>query len=190
MATDQFPPLLSYDDYAAIDDDRRYEVIDGVLLLTPAPSAFHQALLYELAVQFAPLRARGTVLFAPSDVVFRSERPAMVLQPDLFFVRRERQEIVTEANLRGAPDLVVEVLSPSTSRRDLRDKRLIYARFGVAEYWIVDAKTRQVRVFRARPEADYAEPVMFGVGDRVETILAPGFALDVAALFAVLDPRS
>lgn len=145
MATNPHGVLLTYADYAQLPDDRnRYEILDGVLAVTPGPSTSHQNAAFNLA---AILRGHvlrhqlGKVFIAPFDVLLSQHN---VVQPDVLFVSRERLSIVHPANVQGAPDLVVEVLSPSTALNDLNTKRQIYAAHGVANYWVADPALRVI----------------------------------------------
>jgi len=139
--------VWTYDDYAALPDDgTRYEVIAGELIALSSPRTRHQMIVTEITMQlyiFARASQLGTVLVAPTDVVLS---PFDVVQPDVLFIAAEHAEIITEMNVQGPPDLCVEILSPGTSGRDLRQKRDLYARFGVREYWIVDPDTEHVTV--------------------------------------------
>ncbi len=123
-----------------------YEVINGRLYMVPAPTPFHQAVAFRLARaldEFVAKRQLGYVLTAPCDVVLSQTD---VLQPDVFFVSRERRFVIGEQNIWGAPDLVIEVLSPATQERDRIAKLAVYARYGVREYWLVDPADRTVAV--------------------------------------------
>ena len=142
MTTQKPKVRYTYEDYCELPDDGcRYEVIDGVLYMAPAPHPRHQRILFNLAALLAPFATGDNVLgeafFAPIDVIFASED---VFQPDLIFISREGLHIITDRGLEAAPDLVVEVLSPSTRSRDLNLKRRRYAHFGVPEYWPIDRK--------------------------------------------------
>jgi Uma2 family endonuclease len=122
---------------------------------------------------------------APTDVVFE---PHSVTNPDLPFIPGGRMGVVTEANVQGAPGLVVEILSPGTRPRDLGVKRRIYARFGVPFHWVVDPEARSVRVFELRG-GGYAEQPPLHAGDALGCPLFPGIEFpgieaDVADLFA------
>ena len=133
---------LTYEDYAKTPDDERYELIDGELLMVPSPNRPHQWTVIHLGtrlIAFVEENDLGEVYFAPFDVVLSDTN---VVQPDLVFVSRERLGIITHANIQGAPDLVVEVRSPSTAYRDLTIKRRLYAEHGVKEYWMVDPEAR------------------------------------------------
>ncbi len=137
---------LTYHDYVQLADDKRYELVEGELFLVPAPNLRHQTIvgkLWTLLHTHAEANHLGKVFLAPCDVVLCE---ITVVQPDLLFVSSERCGILTDANVQGAPDLVVEILSPSTRERDLGIKRNLYAKYGVREYWIVnpDAKTVEV----------------------------------------------
>lgn len=127
---------LTYDDYANLLGDERYELIDGELILVAAPSEIHQAILLNLVLLVQSVHNRlGRLYIAPFDVVLTDTD---VVQPDLLFVSNERLDIITAANVQGAPDLVVEILSPSTSRLDRTRKRELYERHRVKEMWLLD----------------------------------------------------
>jgi Uma2 family endonuclease len=177
---------LSYADYALIPDDgRRHEVLDGEHVMSPAPRTRHQRLVGDL---FYALRRHvrrnglGEVFVAPFDVLLSAHD---IVQPDLLFVADHRLGIVDEDNCKGAPDLVVEVLSPATRRRDLVDKRLLYDRAGVAEYWAVDPEAETVQVFRQGADGltRVAERAA-AHGAALTTDLLPGLALPLSDLFA------
>lgn len=167
---------FTYQDYLALDDDQRHEVVGGVLHVSPAPRTRHQyaqaLVLSDLSV-FVRARRLGLVFGAPTDVVL-SERD--VVQPDVLFVAQARRSIVTERAVEGAPDLVVEVLSPSTERLDRRGKLAAYAAAGVSEHWLVDAEALTVEVRRGAG-LPLVETVRAGA--RLTTTLLPGFALAV-----------
>lgn len=136
------------------DDGHRHEAIEGELYVTPAPSIRHQRiarrLLYALeTILGAP--GLGELFFAPVGVEFPATEEGV--QPDLVFVSRAQRGIIVEEGIRGAPDLVVEILSPTTERRDRGIKLKLYASQGVAEYWIVDPDARAVEVWRFEGES-------------------------------------
>jgi Uma2 family endonuclease len=140
---------LTYRDYAALPDDgKRYEVHDGELSLTPAPTPLHQIVLLNLAAFLdAHVKARnlGRILVAPLDVIL-SDRPdhTTILQPDVLFLDREGLGAISQRAVEGPPTLAVEILSPSTAVTDRTRKRELYARYGVPYLWIVDPDTREV----------------------------------------------
>ena len=140
----------TYQDYCATPDDERYELINGKLTMVPAPNRKHQRVQARLSRRlgnFTEEHGLGEVYNAPFDV-FLSDTD--VVEPDLLFVSHAREDRFTEKNIRGAPDLVVEVLSPSTADNDLGPKRDLYEQHGVLEYWIVDPEAETLAVHRQR----------------------------------------
>jgi Uma2 family endonuclease len=137
----------TYKDYAAIPDDRhRYEVVNGVLYMAPAPNMGHQSAvgrIFYYLVTHVDFAGFGRVYQAPTDVELS---PGDVVQPDVFVVLNIHLDRITPSHMVGAPDLVVEVASPSTARHDLREKQDAYARAGVQEYWVVDPEARIVEI--------------------------------------------
>ena len=178
-------PLTYLDLEEFPDDGNRYEVVYGELHVTAAPDWLHQDVLAEFTdLVRGHVRARklGKVLFAPVDVrPFGTDQ----VQPDLIFIRRERLHLLQRGIFLGAPDLVVEVLSPSTRRFDETRKRQFYAEAGVPEYWIADPHERTLRISVLRngryeslaPEAD----------GRLRSTVLPELIVDPVAIFAVLD---
>ena len=179
------PPVLKYTyaDYCLTPDDERYELLDGELTMVPAPSLGHQRTDMKLGwrlAQFVEERNLGEVFSAPCDVVLSDTN---VVQPDLLFVSNERAHILFNgANVRGAPDLVVEILSPSTTGRDRRFKRTLYARYGVREYWLVDPDTRTVTVLLL-DDGDFEEVARYGAGETLTSPTLPGFTVNLDNLF-------
>ena len=176
---------LTYDDYVLIPEDgQRHEILGGEHYVTPAPTTWHQrtlSALHLLVGVFVRQHRLGLVLLAPVDVLFSQED---VAQPDLVFVSNERAGIVTKPNIQGAPDLVVEVLSPSTRRRDEGIKSSLYEHFGVREYWRVDPESRKVSVFRHNGSGfDPAVELSAEAGDVLTTPLLPGLEIQVSEIF-------
>lgn len=177
-------PVFSYEDLAQLPDDdgKRYEVLEGELVVSPAPTRRHQRAAGNMFAfpQRAEQAGYGEVYVAPFEVYFAEHE---VAHPDVFFIRRDRLGIVTEAKVEGAPDLIAEVLSPSTRGRDRGVKLRIYARHGVPSYWVIDPDARTVQPYILRTGAYVEEPVL-GVGQALTCPLFPDLALDVASLFA------
>ena len=148
---------LTYEDFLLLPEDgNRHEVIYGEHCMTPAPATRHQRISMRLSgalFTFLEEHPLGEVFAAPIDIVL-SETD--IVEPDLVFIASARAEIVTEQNIQGAPDLVIEILSPGTRRRDELVKRKLYASFGVREYWIVDPDLDAVRVHRPSAQGDLA----------------------------------
>ena len=130
---------LTYEDFCCLPNDgKRYEIIDGELFVTPSPFRPHQRVVTRLTrylSTFVEENELGEVFVAPFDVVFSRFD---VVEPDLLYVSKGRLSVLTEKNVQGAPDLVVEVLSPSTAETDRTIKLKLYARYGVQEHWIID----------------------------------------------------
>ena len=183
MATQQPKVRYTYKDYCQLPDDgNRYEVIDGVLYMAPAPLTIHQRIvraLFFLLWPFVRDGGLGEVFDAPCDVILSRED---VFQPDILFVSAKRIHIITERACEGPPDLAVEVLSPSTRQRDLQLKRSRYAIFGVLEYWLVDPEMRNILVLEL-VNGEYIERGTFGVEDQLDTPLIPGLVIPVTQVF-------
>jgi Uma2 family endonuclease len=149
MATQPAVREWTYAEFARLPDDgNRYEVIAGELYVTPSPSPVHTRIAFNLASLLEAFVARhdlGWVTPAPVDVLLGESD---YLQPDVVFVRRERGAEITDRGIEVPPDLVVEVLSPSTAFRDRGLKRERYAEFGVPEYWIIDPGAGRLEVYR------------------------------------------
>jgi Uma2 family endonuclease len=171
---------LTYDDYVLIPEDGlRHEILDGEHYVSPAPTLGHQlasSALHRMLSPFVHENRLGWIIAAPLDVLF-SEHD--VAQPDLVFISKERAGIMMGPNIQGAPDLVVEILSPSTRRRDEGLKLPIYERFGVRECWLVDLERRVVRVFRSGSAAELSAEA----DDVLTTPLLPGLEIRVIEIF-------
>jgi len=179
---------LTYDDFVLFPDDGlRHELIDGEHYVTPSPNTKHQKLLGNLHLtvgHWLRVHPVGELFLAPFDVVFT---PFDVVEPDLLYMSNERAaEILTDANVQGVPELVVEIGSPSTRRRDETIKRRLYERAGVSEYWVVDTELDVVRVYRREGES-FARPAELSAeaGDVLTTALLPGLALQLVDIFRV-----
>ena len=173
----------TYQDYCTTPDDERYELLDGNLMMVPAPNMKHQQVLLTLTLKlgnFTKEHGLGRVCVAPCDVVLSDTD---VVQPDLLFISRAREHTLTDDNVRGAPDLVIEILSPSTADRDLGYKYELYGRHGVLEYWIVDPMAETIAVHRqGNGRLEVAETL--GRGDTLRTALLEGLELELDDVFA------
>ena len=177
---------LTYDDFVLFPDDgKRPELIDGEHFVTPSPNLKHQAVSRNLLTTigaFLRLQPFGKVYGAPLDVVFSHFD---VVEPDLLYVSEARRAVLTKANVQGAPDLVVEIGSPSTRRRDEKLKHQLYERFSVTEYWVVDPDIDVVRVFRLlNGKYERAQELSLDHGDVLTTPLLPGLELLLSEIFA------
>ena len=162
----------------------RYEIIDGELCMTPSPAPRHQHIsmnLSGIAWDFLRSNPLGEIFAAPCDVVFSTD-PPQVVEPDLLYVSKKHAAIIGEKNIRGVPDLTIEILSPSTLINDLRLKHSLYERFGVPEFWTVDPESQTVRVFLLL-DGHYQAPLEYGKGDCLESPLLPGLSIPLSKIF-------
>jgi Uma2 family endonuclease len=178
----------TYRDLIALPDDGlRHELLDGEHVVTPSPAVAHQLILWDLSreiANFLDAHPVGTALAAPFDVKLSL---FTVLVPDLVYFTAERfARVVNEKHAVAAPDLVVEILSPGTRRRDKGRKRAIYEREGVAEYWVVDPEAKQVSVRRrAEPAPGFttAMTLAYAKRDVLASPLFPGLRIPLARIF-------
>ena len=172
----------TYEDYAQLPEGAPYQLIGGELVMSPSPTSTHQRILRRLSFAlhlFVEKNELGEILFAPMDVYFsETDTP----QPDIIFISKERLDIIGEQTIEGAPDLIMEILSPSTAYYDLKDKKRLYEASGVKEYWIVDPKAREIEVYELVDDR-YA---LFGRQERQGAItskLLQGFSVDLTDIF-------
>ena len=178
----------TYRDLVALPEDNlRHELLDGEHVVTPSPAVAHQLILWDLSreiANFLDAHPVGTALAAPFDVKLSL---FTVLVPDLVYFTAERfARVVNEKHAIAAPDLVVEILSPGTRRRDRGRKRAIYEREGVAEYWVVDPGAKQVSVLRrAGPASGFTTAMTLAHAKRdvLASPLFPGLRIPLARIF-------
>jgi Uma2 family endonuclease len=183
---------LTYEEYLAMPEMRcRYEIIDGEMIMAPSPIPIHQWIVgnfYWGLRNFVMSRRLGIVLMAPLDIVIRRD-PLRTRQPDILFLSAERSGITSGAQFRGlrllqhAPDLVIEILSPTNTRRELAEKLEDYRSIGVRECWIVSPEAQTVEVVRLGPEGTQTLDI-FGTGMALRSEVLEGFALSVEEVFA------
>ena len=182
MVIQERQTVFTYQDYLNTPDDIRYQLIEGALVREPAPTVPHQRVLLKLALLITPFvedNRLGEVLLAPTDVYLSDTN---VVQPDLLVVSAARAEIITERDIHGPPDLVVEVASPSTQRRDHGVKLDIYARYGVAEYWLVDPSAKAIETLRLE-DGRFIATGHLGPADTLTSPLLPGLTIPLGKLF-------
>lgn len=182
MVTTKTRRKFTYEDYRHTSDDIRYELLDGELVEMPSPKEIHQRLVLALGTLFnifVSARNLGRVYISPFDVVLSD---TIVVQPDVIFVSNERSHIITEDNIQGAPDLVVEILSPSNARNDTEVKREFYERHGVTEYWIFDPYARNITVL-ILGENGYEVAGIYGEGQTLTSPTLTGFSLNLDDIF-------
>lgn len=178
----------TYDDYRTLPEDmsRRYELLHGDFYRVPAPTTRHQQILSNLNTlvrEHVKSRQLGIVLFAPVDVILGQGYAREVVQPDLVFVAESRRAMVKLHGIEGPPDLVAEILSPGSAERDRGYKLTMYARHGIAEYWIIDPDTRTLDVYRAGP-AQYLAPIRYGERDIMPCALLQDLQIALTEVFA------
>ena len=180
---------LTYNDLVAMFPDQdgvRRELIDGELFVTPSPFIPHQRLVTRLATALSNHLDKhpdqGEVFVAPLDVVMT---PHDVVEPDLLVILGDQPELFSEKHVRGAPGIVIEVLSQGTRKRDQTIKRQLFNREGVREYWLVDPDRQQVAVYRRRDDGALPLATTLGAtgGETLTTPLLPGWELSLARLF-------
>ncbi|MFQ5650629.1 MAG: Uma2 family endonuclease [bacterium] len=174
---------FTYQDYLKLpEDDFRYQVINGGLVMTPSPITAHQRVCerigYELS-KYVERTKTGEVLRAPMDVVLSKEN---VYQPDILFISNDNSQIARENNIDGAPDLVIEVLSPATSTYDLISKKENYQKYGVEEYWIVDPKQEWIEVY-CNDHGEFKLESRLEKEGTVKSRLLKGFQVDMVHVF-------
>jgi Uma2 family endonuclease len=173
---------FTYKDYMSAPEDKRYELLDGDLIVVPAPDMEHQDtsrnIVFPLGA-FVRERSLGYVYYAPCDVVLSDTD---VVQPDLLFISKERSHIITRRNIQGAPDLVIEILSPGTAERDRNFKRRLYERHGVREYWMADPYARTIEVL-ALGERGFELVAVYHYGEVLTSPLLEGLRLDLREVF-------
>lgn len=181
--------IYTYRDYLTWDDGERWELIDGIPYnMTPAPSRRHQEVTGELFRQLSnylvdkPCR----VYVAPFDVRLAEagasdEEVTTVVQPDIVVVCDARK--LDERGCGGAPDLIVEILSPATARKDMKEKFAVYERAGVREYWIVDPAARTLMVFRLGADLRFGRPDVYAEEERVKVGIFDDLEIELGAVF-------
>ena len=184
MAIKPAEKLYTVEDYLAMPDEYpRYELLEGELVEMVSPTSRHQIILMNLLrVLDAHCRAHdlGIILAAPLDVILSR---TVVLQPDILFISKARKAKIMGERITGAPDLVVEILSPATSARDLNQKRKLYARHGVQEYWIVDPDDQTLEVQRLQGNV-FSTMAIYEKGQSLVSPMFEGLRLDIDQVFA------
>lgn len=183
--------VFRYGDYLKWDDGERWELIDGIAYnLTPVPSRFHQRVSGQLFLQFGNFLSNSSceVYSAPFDVRLpegdeADEAISTVVQPDISVVCDPSK--LDDKGCKGSPDLIVEILSPATARKDLKEKFLRYERAGVREYWIVDPSGKTVTVFKRTDAGLFGRPDVYGEEERIKVSLFEDLEIDLQPVFAL-----
>ena len=156
------------------------ELIDGELIVSPAPIPEHQNISVELIILLKGLIPNGKLYHAPIDVYLDE---ANSVQPDIVWVAEGSQCFIGDKRLEGAPDLVIEILSPSTARRDKNKKFMLYEKHGVREYWLVDPLAQYIEVWRLE-EGKFAPKGVFGPGESFVSAVLGDKSVNVGTIFA------
>jgi Uma2 family endonuclease len=186
MITRSQSPRLTYQDLLRMPDDLlRHELIDGEHYVSPAPAVKHQDIVLNLGqilLRFVRLHRLGKVMIGPVDVLFTEHD---VVEPDVLFVSAAHGDRVRERYVAGAPDLVVEVLSPSNCGYDRIKKRRLYEAQGVPEYWVVDPPAETLEIYRTTASGHLARCATLSraAGDTLETPLLPGLRISLDEVF-------
>lgn len=174
---------LTYEDFCEFPEDgKRYEIIDGELFMSPAPVIAHQRIsrILVLAIgNYLDAYPLGELFDAPVDVVF-SETD--IVEPDIVVVLKERAHIITQKNIEGAPDFIIEILSPFNRRMDLKRKRVLYEKFGVKEYWIVDTEMETVQKLLLQ-NGQLVDAGIFETEQKISSAVISGFEMEVKKIF-------
>lgn len=177
----------TYEKYRELPDDgNRYEVLEGRLYVTPAPSTYHQLVSRRIQFLFYELErsGQGQIYDAPVDLLIPGADPA---QPDLIYLTAEQESIATRRGIEGVPELVVEILSPSTAKRDRVDKLHLYRKAGVRRYLLVDIEARTIEVLLLKGQS-YLVEASLGPESRFE-FEDYGVSLEVAEIFRGIPER-
>lgn len=152
----QTPPRTIMEVFESLPEGTLAEVINNQLIMTPSPDFWHQDIVTEVASQprlYVNQKEMGKILVAPMDVYFGWKN---VFQPDIIFLSTAQTDLIQEGKIKGAPDLIIEVLSPRTEKFDRKEKKKVYEEHGVKEYWMIDVKTKVVTGFQLK-ENKYTE---------------------------------
>jgi Uma2 family endonuclease len=176
---------ITFEKYLALPETmQRYELIDGEMVMSPAPTARHQTVLgnfYRAVFHFVSRRRLGAVLFAPLDIVVQRRPKLRTRQPDLIYVDSARQHILAD-QIEGGPDLVVEILSPADTRRQVSAKLRDYCKIDVRECWLVSLEAETIEVLQLSAKT-IKRLSLYGVGDVLRSRVLPGLALQTKRLF-------
>ncbi|MEW6095005.1 MAG: Uma2 family endonuclease [bacterium] len=176
---------FTYEDYLIWDigPDKRYELIGGEFFMVPPPNMWHQTTSVEIEFRIKQLLEKtglGKVFHAPCDVVLSNED---VVQPDIIFVSKENLNIITRDNIKGAPDLLIEIISKKSAQRDRIIKRRLYEKHGVKEYWLVNPDKKEIEVLRL-DQGKYKTYGVFKSQDLLSSLVLKEFHFKVEEVFS------
>ena len=172
----------TYEDYLKTPEDERYELLEGELIMSPSPVPKHQRISRELEFEILKVvkaNDLGEVFDAPCEVYLDDVN---VVQPDILFISKERLNVIGEKNIQGAPDLVIEIISESTAYRDLVQKKKLYAKFSVKEYWIVVPGEDLIEVYILKDNT-YVLHKTYHKGDILESSYLRDLRIELGKIF-------
>lgn len=170
-------------DYKLLPEGAPYQLIEGELVMTPSPTTFHQIISGNIFIKmtaFVKEKGAGLVLFAPVAMYIDDEN---VFQPDLIFVSKQSREMVKDDGIHGAPDLIIEILSPSTAYYDIKKKYKSYEKIGVKEYWIVDPEMKSVDLFSLTEQGKFIQSASLAEKGTVKSAVINGFEITLGEIF-------
>lgn len=172
----------TYQDYLQTPEGNLYELLNGNLVMSPSPYTKHQVVSMELTLllgTFVKQKKLGKIFDAPTDVYFDDDN---CVQPDLLYIANEHSHIITEKNIKGVPDLIIEIVSPSSVHRDTVEKKQLYARFGVNEFWLVYPDEKIIEIYVIKKN-NYILGKCFMQGDILESPLFKGLKIKLEEVF-------
>lgn len=171
----------TYADYAKLEENAPYQLINGMFVKSPSPVPYHQSISKHIQFKLYTLeqQGKGKVFDAPIDVYLSEEN---TFQPDLIFIVTERLSIIGNKKIEGPPDIVIEILSPHTAYYDLRQKKEVYEQYGVKEYWIVDPMAKRIDVYENKGKK-YVLITSAAETGEVSSELLGGFSVNLDSLF-------
>lgn len=181
----QYNKRYTYEDYLSISKKQRAELIDGEIYLLSSPTFEHQRIISKLNVLFENFfDNKGCVpVIAPFDVILEDKDEKNVVQPDLLVICDKSK--INDRGYKGVPDLIVEVLSPSTASRDYVEKMNLYMRYGVKEYWIINPKSKTIEIFNLNEDGYYGIPKTFSKDDVVKSEIFDFIEFQISKIFNI-----
>jgi len=174
---------LTYQEYAELPEGSPYQLMDGELIMVPAPTPDHQRILRKLGfllLQFVEEKNLGEIFYSPIDVYFTEHD---TFQPDIVFISTERLSIIGQQKIEQAPDLVIEILSPSSAYYDTGRKFTVYEQSGVREYWLVHPERKKIEIYTKR-EAEFQLVQAEAEKGLLSSVLLEGFSVVVEQIFS------
>jgi Uma2 family endonuclease len=171
------------EDYMMLEEGAPFQLINYDLIMSPSPIPLHQQIVFALSEVIVlyniKIGRKGQWMYAPADVKFDEGN---ILQPDILYIAEERKSELIKERIEGAPDLVMEILSPSTAYYDLRQKKNIYEKYGVKEYVIIDPIEQSAELYALKDGIYYLHQKAQN-NEQLNSVLLQGFSIDLSKLF-------